>query len=133
MPTYTIGQLAQKAGVNVETIRYYQRLKLLHEPPKPPGGYRRYPEAIIARLRFIKRAQGLGFSLKEVADLLSLDDGNCTEARALAEHKLVDVKRRLDDLNTMRRALRELIEQCRVADESTGRCALIDKLSADRD
>ena len=81
----TIGQLATAAGVNVETIRYYQRLGLLDEPEKPAGGHRRYPAEQVKRLRFIKRAQALGFTLTEVAALLTLEQANaCTETRDLA-------------------------------------------------
>ena len=75
--TMTIGNLAKAAGVNVETIRYYQRIGLVDEPDKPAQGYRRYPASIIDRIRFIKRAQELGFRLNEIIDLLSLNDGNC--------------------------------------------------------
>lgn len=82
-PTLTIGTLAQAAGVGVETVRYYQRRRLLPEPPRPLGGIRRYGEADLARLRFIRHAQELGFSLAEVAELLALDEGrDCDEARA---------------------------------------------------
>ena len=66
MPGYTIGQLARAAGVNVETVRYYQRIGLLEEPPRPARGYRRYPPDSVARLHFIRQAQGLGFSLREI-------------------------------------------------------------------
>ena len=82
----TIGKVATMADVHVETIRYYQRLGLVSEPPRPPGGVRHYEHDTVARLRFIKRAQHLGFSLDEVRSLLALDDGqNCRETRALAE------------------------------------------------
>jgi DNA-binding transcriptional MerR regulator len=80
--TLTIGGLAKAAGVNVETIRFYQRKGLMREPDRPPGGIRRYGEADLARVRFIKSAQRLWFSLDEVGDLLKLEDGShCTETR----------------------------------------------------
>ncbi|MFP5411133.1 MAG: MerR family transcriptional regulator, partial [Gammaproteobacteria bacterium] len=89
MQTYTISGIAQAAGVNVETIRFYQRRGLLPEPDKPPGGIRRYGEGEVARLQFIKAAQRIGFTLDEVAQLLQLDDGTqCSQARAIAEHRL---------------------------------------------
>ncbi|WP_282373645.1 MerR family transcriptional regulator, partial [Pseudomonas sp. PS02290] len=85
----TIGAFAKAAGVNVETIRFYQRKGLLPEPDKPYGSIRRYGEADVARVKFVKSAQRLGFSLDEVAGLLRLDDGaHCDEARVLAEQKL---------------------------------------------
>ena len=83
--TLTIGVLAEAAGVNVETIRFYQRKGLMQEPDRPLGGIRRYGEADMARVRFIKSAQRLGFSLDEIADLLKLEDGSqCNEAREQA-------------------------------------------------
>lgn len=89
----TIGAFAKAAGVNVETIRFYQRKGLLPEPDKPYGSIRRYGEADVARVKFVKSAQRLGFSLDEVAGLLRLDDGaHCDEARVLAEQKLEDVR-----------------------------------------
>ena len=97
--TLTIGVLAEAAGVNVETIRFYQRKGLMQEPDRPLGGIRRYGEADMARVRFIKSAQRLGFSLDEIADLLKLEDGShCNEAREQAERKLIDVRARLSDL-----------------------------------
>jgi MerR family mercuric resistance operon transcriptional regulator len=85
----TIGRLADEAGVNVETIRYYQRRGLMAEPDKPASGHRRYGPAAIKRVRFIKRAQVLGFTLEEVASMLELDEAcACAETRELAGHKL---------------------------------------------
>src|SRR5690348_15054579 len=89
MDAFTIGQVAAKSGVHKETIRYYQGLGLVDEPVRPPGSVRRYGDAAIARLRFIKRAQHLGFSLDEVRKLLLLEDGqNCAETRKLAVQKV---------------------------------------------
>ncbi|CQW49522.1 transcriptional regulator MerR [Salmonella enterica subsp. enterica serovar Typhi] len=89
----TIGVFAKAAGVNVETIRFYQRKGLLREPDKPYGSIRRYGEADVVRVKFVKSAQRLGFSLDEIAELLRLDDGtHCEEASSLAEHKLKDVR-----------------------------------------
>jgi MerR family mercuric resistance operon transcriptional regulator len=97
--TLTIGALAAAAGVNVETIRFYQRRQLLAEPERPHRGVRRYGADDAARVRFIKSAQRIGFSLDEVAQLLRLEDGTrCAEARKIAAHRLVDVRQRLADL-----------------------------------
>jgi MerR family mercuric resistance operon transcriptional regulator len=109
----TIGQLAQTAGVNVETIRYYQRRGLLDEPDKPLGGHRRYSADAVKRVRFIKRAQQLGFTLEEVKSLLLLEEGqNCRETCLLAEQKLEQIEGRISDLSRMRDILKELITQC---------------------
>ena len=111
----TIGVFAKAAGVNVETIRFYQRKGLLSEPQRPPGGVRRYGQADVERLRFVKTAQGLGFSLDEVAELLRLDDGaHCAEASRLAEHKLKDVRAKLADLARIESALSQLVQACHI-------------------
>jgi MerR family mercuric resistance operon transcriptional regulator len=113
MDRYTISGVAQAAGVNVETIRFYQRRGLLAEPDKPLGGIRRYGEAEVARVLFIKAAQRIGFTLDEIAQLLQLDDGTrCSEARAITEHKLADVRQRLGDLQRIEAALAQLVDRC---------------------
>ncbi len=123
--TLTIGVLAETAGVNVETIRFYQRKGLMQEPDRPLGGIRRYGESDLARVRFIKSAQRLGFSLDEVGDLLKLEDGtHCTEAREQAEHKLADVRARLADLQRIEGALQGLVERC-CATRGQVKCPLI--------
>jgi MerR family mercuric resistance operon transcriptional regulator len=127
----TIGDLAWAGGVNVETVRYYQRLGILPEPPRAHGAIRRYPEDALRRLHFIKRAQRLGFSLDEVKVLLRLNDGrHCAETRELAERKLAMVDKKLADLNAMHDALTVLILACRRGGRGCG-CALIDALAAD--
>ena len=124
-PPLTVGLLAKSAGVNVETIRFYQRKGLLPEPDKPLGGIRRYDPAVLARLRFIKAAQRLGFSLDEVGDLLELDDGSsCAKAREKAERKLADVRARMAELSRIEGVLAELVERCCLA-RGRVRCPLI--------
>ena len=121
----TIGVLARMAAVNVETIRFYQRKGLLPQPDRPYGSIRRYEEVDVARVRFIKSAQRLGFSLDEVAGLLKLEDGtHCDEAREAAEQKLRDVRAKLADLQRMEVVLQQLVEQCREL-SGTVRCPLI--------
>lgn len=123
-----IGAVADAAGVGVETIRYYQRRRLLGEPERPLGGIRRYSDAHIQRLRFIRQAQELGFSLDEVGELLKLEDGtHCRAARALGERKLVDVQRRLADLRRIESVLTELMDRCKSLDGGV-RCPLIASL-----
>lgn len=113
--TMTIGRVAEAAGVNVETIRFYQRLGLLAEPTRPPGGVRRYGGEVVSRLRFVKRAQQLGFSLAEIQRLLVLEDPqSCGKARSLAAEKLALVEARLADLARMRDVLKELVARCDV-------------------
>ncbi|HWP01074.1 MAG TPA: Hg(II)-responsive transcriptional regulator [Methylococcus sp.] len=110
----TIGVLAKAAGVHVETIRFYQRKGLLAEPERPYGGIRRYGEKDVARVRFIKAAQTLGFRLDEIAQLLQLQDGtHCRQAAVLAEQKLQDVRARLADLRRMEETLARLVAECR--------------------
>lgn len=128
--TMTIGQVASKADVHVETIRYYQRIGLVGEPPRPLGGIRHYDETIVARLRFIKRAQQLGFTLDEVRNLLALEDGqSCRETRALAEKKLTVIEARLADLQRMQKLLKALIAGCD-AGKRPRACPIIATLTA---
>ena len=113
MEDLTIARLAAAAGVGVETIRFYQRKGLLAEPPRPLQGIRRYGAADIARVRFIKSAQRIGFSLDEVAQLLQLDKGtSCRDARLIAERKLEGVRRRIADLTAIETALTDLVARC---------------------
>lgn len=109
----TIGAFAKAAGVNVETIRFYQRRGLLLEPDRTHGSIRRYGRADVERVRFVKSAQRLGFSLDEVGHLLTLEDGaHCSEAAELAALRLADVRARLADLKRMEAALSQLVSQC---------------------
>jgi MerR family transcriptional regulator, mercuric resistance operon regulatory protein len=127
----TIGRLAALAGVNVETIRYYQRRGLLDEPRKPLGGYRHYPAEVAKRVRFIKRSQALGFTLEETASLLRLDGADCcADTRELAAHKVALIERKLVDLAAMRDALAALVRQCD-AGQVEASCPIIRALSRD--
>lgn len=109
----TIGTFAAVASVSVETVRYYQRRGLLAEPQRQQGGIRRYGPADVARVKFVKAAQLLGFSLDEIGALLQLEDGtHCGEARALAQHKLDHVRERLAALQRVEAALAKLVHEC---------------------
>ena len=109
----TIGMLAKRGGVNVETIRYYQRRGLLQEPARPSGGFRHYPSDTVKRVRFIKRAQALGFTLEEIAGLLALDERKaCLETRGIAAHKLELIEEKIAGLTKIRKALTRLVRQC---------------------
>ena len=128
-PEMTIGELAKAGGVNVETVRYYHRRGLLPAPARPAGGIRRYPPEALARLRFVKRSQSLGFSLDDVQALLSLDDGRtCSAARAIGEHKLADIRQRIRDLRTLEKALKALVDRCGVT-KGRVKCPLIEALA----
>ncbi len=124
----TIGQVARQAGVHVETVRYYQRLGLIEEPPRPWSGYRRYPVAVVDRIRFIKRAQELGFRLAEIGELLAMDQGSCAEVRARAEAKRAQIAAQIRDLVRLRQTLDELIRRCR-AEESAPGCPIVESLT----
>jgi len=125
----TIGKLAKQANVTIETIRYYQRKGLLTEPTKPTTGYRKYPQEAIAQLCFIKRAQQSGFTLKEIAELLSLDNKHCADIQKVAEQKRQQIDEQLKDLTELRNALDTLIKGCQ-QNKSTDQCSLIDAFSS---
>ena len=109
----TIGILAKRGSVNVETIRYYQRRALLKEPSKPNGGFRRYPEEAVKRILFIKKAQTLGFTLEEIQGLLTLDELKaCMETRDIAARKLELIQPKIADLSKIRKALTRLVRSC---------------------
>lgn len=115
MGDLTIGRLARRAQVNVETIRYYERRGLIPKPPRSSSGYRLYPQEAVTRIRFIKRAKELGFSLKEISELLSLrvePNTTCGDIRRRAEAKIVDIEGRIETLQRMKRALMELVALC---------------------
>jgi Hg(II)-responsive transcriptional regulator len=128
-------ELADRAGVNSETLRYYERRGLLAEPPRTSGGYREYPTSTVDLLLFIKRAQELGFTLDEVDELLDLDSGgpdSCDAARGLAEQRRADLERRITDLQRMHDSLTALVDTCGLprADRA---CALLDALATTRE
>jgi MerR family mercuric resistance operon transcriptional regulator len=112
----TIGTLAKRSGVHVETIRYYQRLDLLQEPPRPVRGYRLYPAEMVKRVRFIKRAQGLGFTLEEIGGLLGLDERTgCLETRVIAQQKLSLIEGKISELTGIKDALSRLVHDCQAS------------------
>lgn len=126
----TISRIASLAGIGVETIRYYQRIGLIKEPPKPASGYRVYDEQIIARLRFIQRAKELGFTLAEIKELLLLDRSNCEQTRELAQHKQDVIRQKITDLQAMAKVLDDLLQACQTNPDHCG-CPIIDILSRD--
>ena len=115
MQSLTIGQLAQRAGVGVETVRFYEREGLISEPPRRPSGYRDYPLETVARIVFIRRAKNLGFTLKEINELLELrvrPRRNCAKVKQSADVKIADIDGKLSALRRMRRALIDLTRAC---------------------
>jgi MerR family transcriptional regulator, mercuric resistance operon regulatory protein len=108
-------EVADQAGVNTQTLRYYERRGLLPQPPRSPAGYRDYPVSVVGVLRFVKRSQQLGFTLDEIEDLLHLAGGgpnSCDQARALAEQHAAELDRKITDLTRMRASLGELVATC---------------------
>jgi MerR family mercuric resistance operon transcriptional regulator len=110
-----IGQVAERGGVNLQTIRYYERERLLPEPPRLQSGYRMFPEDTVRRVHFIKRAQDLGFTLAEIRELLALridHKRNSAEVRTLAQAKIADIDEKIHTLKKMKRVLSNLTERC---------------------
>jgi MerR family mercuric resistance operon transcriptional regulator len=125
----TIGDVADAAGVGVETIRYYERRGLVPQPGRGAGAYRRYGAGHVDRVRFIKRAQALGFSLDEVASLLELEDGTDRRSiRRIAGARLEETRRRIEDLGRIERALAHLLHDCE-AHSKAKRCPIIAAIS----
>ena len=115
MDGLTIGEIAVRARVHIETLRYYERRGLIERPPRSVSNYRLYPEDVVRRVRFIKRAQELGFSLKDIKELLSLraaPEAECGEIRTHAEAKIKDIDEKIDSLMAMKHALSKLVAEC---------------------
>ena len=130
METLKIGQLAQRAQVNVDTVRYYERRGLIAEPARRKSGYRQYTSADVDRIRFIKRAQDLGFTLNEILDLLELrvdPDTTCDEVKQQAEAKITDIAAKIQTLQQMKRVLSRLVASCD-ARAPTSECPILEAL-----
>lgn len=133
MTTLSIGKVAAQSGVTVETIRFYEKEALLPTPTRSKSGYRQYSFDTVKRVRFIQKAKDLGFSLKEVASLLSLeenDSASAADVRIRAQSKLAEVDAKLRDLRRIQRALRTLLAQCE-GHGPLSDCPIIDALHAD--
>lgn len=133
MHTLSISEIARRAGVGVDTVRYYEREGLIPEPPRRPSGYRDYPVAVVNRLRFIRRAKELGFSLAEITELLSLSATRHADMRGVkrkAEAKLEQVEQKIAELNRVRRGLKTLIAACPGHGE-LDHCPIVAALSQD--
>lgn len=124
------GEVAKAAGVNVETLRYYERRGILEQPGRAQSGYRAYPEEAVRVVRFVKRAQELGFTLEEIEELLALrgDEGRtCGEVRTAAAAKIERIERKLSQLRAMKRALAVLVDSC-VDGASVRECPILEAL-----
>ncbi len=122
--------LARLTGCNLETIRYYEKIGIMPEPPRTAKNYRAYDETHLARLRFVMRARDLGFSLEEVRELLALVDGgatSCAEVQAIARRHIDEVRTKIDDLRRIERVLSETVSRCTGSD--VPECAVIDALA----
>ncbi|MBW2460435.1 MAG: heavy metal-responsive transcriptional regulator [Deltaproteobacteria bacterium] len=131
-----IGEVATRAGVRVDTVRYYERAGLIAEPPRRQSGFRQYSPDVVRRIRFIRRAKDLGFSLKEIQELLSLradPRSTCKQVRAQAEAKIADIDSRISTLRKMKRALSEVTAPCSGGDAPAAECPILASLDTDPD
>jgi MerR family mercuric resistance operon transcriptional regulator len=131
----TVGEVARGAGVRVETVRFYEREGLIDRPARTPSGYRQYDHGVVRRIRFIQHAKGLGFSLREIGELLSLraaPDGTCAAVRARALAKIGDIDSRIASLGAMRRALVRLVEAC-AGGGPASECPFLEALDQEND
>jgi MerR family copper efflux transcriptional regulator len=130
----TVGKLAKESGVNLQTIRYYERRKLIASPKRNSSGYRQFPADAVQRILFIKHAQGLGFSLREIQELLNLrlshSVSTCADVRRTAERKIEEIENKIHSLTRMKRALSKLAAQCSEKKKRTNKndCPLLEAL-----
>lgn len=132
MQTFTIGKVARQAGVGVETVRFYEREGLIPGPLRGASGYRQYPEATASRIRFIRRAKSLGFSLREIRELLSLrvdPAGSSAEVKAHAQAKIADIEQKIRALRRMQKTLVDLTDACDGCGPVSD-CPILDALDA---
>ena len=130
----TIGKVAKQAGVNVNTLRYYERQGVLAKPVRNGSNYRVYPEDTVLRVRFVKRAQELGFSLAEIKELLNLrisEEASCGDVRDQAQSKIQDLDGRISSLRAMRRVLSKLVAQCS-GEGPVSECPILEALDAEK-
>jgi len=129
---FTIGQVAERSGIGIETVRFYERKGLIADPPRTDSGYRQYPEDVVVRLRFIRRAKELGFALKEILELLSLrvnPDTTCVDVRKQTEFKISDVEEKIRALRRIKTALKKLAASC-VGTGPASECPILEALDS---
>lgn len=135
MKAMTSGKLAMEAGVNLETVRFYERRAMLPHPPRTTSGYRLFPPETVQRIRFIRRAQTLGFTLKEIKELLALSGSgstNCGPVRARAEQKIAEIERKIEALTVMKKALEEISANC-TGGKRARSCPILECLGSDEE
>ncbi len=129
---FTIGEVAKRSGIGLETVRFYERKGLIAEPPRTDSGYRQYPEEVVGRIRFIRRAKELGFALKEISELLSLrvdPDTTCADVRKQTEFKISDVEEKIRALRRIKTALKKLAASC-VGTGPASECPILEALDS---
>ena len=130
MDNLSIGELAKKAGVNIETIRYYERRGLIADPPRNKSGHRQYSEEAVKRTEFIKKCQALGFSLNEIQEILELritPESTCAEMKSRVSEKLADVDQKINEIAHIRDALGRLLKKC-TGKGPIGKCPILEEL-----
>ena len=130
MSNLTIGAVAKRAGVGVETIRFYERQGLIEQPQKPVEGFRRYPDDVVMRIRFIRQAKKLGFSLQEISELLDLSlapEQNCAQIRLRAEAKISVIGSKIEALDKIKKVLSQLVVACNTQNQRK-RCPIIESI-----
>ena len=135
MDGMTRSEVAEHAGVNPETVRYYEERGLIPDPPRSAAGYRLYDDHYVRRLRFIGRAKELGFTLEEIKSLLELRAGpeaTCQDVKTRAQAKVADVEEKIADLRRIQRALRALVETCTGGDGPTSECPILDAMQNEK-
>ncbi len=128
---FTIGEVAKLSGIGLETVRFYERQGLIAEPPRTDSGYRQYPKDVLARIRFIRRAKELGFTLREIIELLALrvdTDMSCADVKRRTEEKITVIKEKIGDLRKILKALKVLEASCS-GTGPTSECPILDTLS----
>ena len=133
MTGMTIGKIAKRAEVGVETIRFYERVGLIQTPPRKASGYRQFPPETVQRIRFIRRAKELGFTLKEIRNLLELrtrPGQSCDDVQTRALEKITDIDQRITSLKRMRSSLENLVHACKTSRDS-GQCPILDSLEGE--
>ena len=129
MNSFTVGALADKAGINLETVRYYEKIGLMPKPKRKESRYRFYDESDLTRLKFIVRAKELGFTLKEISELLDLrieSKATCGDIKRIAGHKIQDVEQKIKDLQNIKKVLTKLINQCVNEKLSSEECPILE-------
>lgn len=129
MEEYKVGEIAKIVNVNVETLRYYEKIKLMPKPKRKESRYRLYDDNDLRKLKFIKRSKELGFTLKEIKELLNLkieSTATCGDVKHLAEHKLNDIEERINDLKNIKSVLIKLINQCICEEVSSEECPILE-------